>query len=67
VYTSGVAYQAFAEIERGTLTPGKVADLVWLDRDLLRLEDPHQFRHASVRGTWLSGTRIFTPAYPEIV
>jgi predicted amidohydrolase YtcJ len=58
-YTSGVAYQAFAEEERGTLAPGKAADLVWLDRDLRRL-DPHAMSEASVRGTWLAGTRIFT-------
>jgi predicted amidohydrolase YtcJ len=58
-YTAGVAYQAFAEDERGTLTPGKAADLVWLDRDLLHL-DPHEMSRASVRGTWLAGTRIFT-------
>jgi predicted amidohydrolase YtcJ len=64
-YTAGVAYQAFAEDERGTLTPGKAADLVWLDRDLLGL-DPHEVAsRSSVRGTWLAGTRIFTPENTE--
>jgi predicted amidohydrolase YtcJ len=62
-YTAGVAYQAFADDERGTLTPGKAADLVWLDRDLRRL-DPHEMDQTSVRGTWLAGTRIFTAESP---
>jgi predicted amidohydrolase YtcJ len=57
-YTAGVAYQAFAEHQRGTLTPGTSADLVWLDRDLFDL-DPHEISQAAVRGTWLAGSRIF--------
>ncbi|MEX2093113.1 MAG: amidohydrolase, partial [Pirellulales bacterium] len=35
-YTSGAAYAAFAENSRGTLEEGKLADLVVLDRDILR-------------------------------
>ncbi|GAA3805055.1 amidohydrolase [Sphaerisporangium flaviroseum] len=58
-YTAGVAYQAFAERERGSLSPGKVADLVWLDRDVRQM-DPHDIADRSaVRGTWLAGTRTF--------
>jgi predicted amidohydrolase YtcJ len=33
-YTVGSAYAEFAEKVKGTLTPGKLADLVMLDRDL---------------------------------
>ncbi|WP_283137603.1 amidohydrolase [Rhizohabitans arisaemae] len=59
-YTAGVAYQAFAERERGLLVPGMTADLAWLDRDLRRL-DPHDIAsRTAVLGTWLAGERVFT-------
>ncbi|MEV2272120.1 amidohydrolase [Nonomuraea africana] len=57
-YTSGVAYQAFAESDRGALDTGKAADLVWLSADL-RAEDPRELRHITVLGTWLAGERTF--------
>ncbi|MFF3666119.1 amidohydrolase [Microtetraspora malaysiensis] len=61
-YTAGVAYQAFAEKERGLLVPGMAADLVWLDADI-RLMDPHDIAlRAAVRGTWMSGARIHPPS-----
>ncbi|GAA3472158.1 amidohydrolase [Nonomuraea roseola] len=57
-YTSGVAYQAFAEADRGALDTGKAADLVWLSADP-RAEDPLRLRHIKVLGTWLAGERTF--------
>ncbi|MEV0972888.1 amidohydrolase [Microtetraspora glauca] len=61
-YTAGVAYQAFAEEDRGVLAPGKVADLVWLDADVRRM-DPHDIAlRSAVRGTWMAGTRIHPPS-----
>ncbi|GLX07636.1 amidohydrolase [Microbispora sp. NBRC 16548] len=61
-YGAGVAHQAFAEDERGTLVPGKVADLVWLDGDVRRL-DPHDIAETTtVLGTWAAGVRTFPPA-----
>ncbi|MFE3455357.1 amidohydrolase [Nonomuraea sp. NPDC059194] len=57
-YTSGVAYQAFAEADRGTLEAGKAADLVWLSADP-RKADPLELRHLEIRGTWLEGRRTF--------
>ncbi|MGW5687341.1 amidohydrolase [Nonomuraea sp. NPDC003754] len=57
-YTAGVAYQAFAEADRGTLEPGKAADLVWLSADPRRV-DPLELRRIEVRGTWLEGTPTF--------
>ncbi len=60
-YTAGVAYQAFAERERGVLAPGMAADLVWLDGDI-RAMDPHDIaRRSAVLGTWMAGTRTFPP------
>ena len=35
-FTSGSAYAEFADPVKGTITPGKLADLVLLDRDLYR-------------------------------
>lgn len=45
-YTSGGAYAEFEEGSKGTLTPGKVADLVVLNADPFRLEpkDLHTLR-----------------------
>jgi predicted amidohydrolase YtcJ len=37
-YTVGSAYAEFAEQVKGTLSPGKLADLVMLDRDLYQID-----------------------------
>ena len=37
-YTMGSAFANFAEGDRGSVTPGKAADLVVLSQDLFRLE-----------------------------
>lgn len=55
-YTAGVAYQAGAEPERGTLVPGAVADLVHLSADP-RAVDPLRIAATRVLGTWLAGRR----------
>lgn len=55
-YTSGPAYQAFAENDRGTLAPGKQADLVHLSADPATAERPAGI---AVLGTWLAGRRIW--------
>lgn len=57
-YTSGVAYQGFAEHRRGALLPGLDADLVWLSADPLAAasQDLHGIR---VQGTWRKGRATF--------
>jgi predicted amidohydrolase YtcJ len=55
-YSAGVAYQAFAEHERGLLRLGDVADLVRLSADP-RTVDPLTIHTIEVRGTWLAGER----------
>ncbi|MGH3056108.1 MAG: amidohydrolase family protein, partial [Gaiellaceae bacterium] len=52
-YTSGAAYAGGQEYERGTLTPGKRADLVVLEGDL----DPHHPPH--VAQTWVGGELVY--------
>ncbi|MGC3994568.1 MAG: amidohydrolase [Propionicimonas sp.] len=53
--TATGAYQGFTDAFRGSLTVGRDADLVQLDRDVTAA-DPALARTAEVRGTWLAGT-----------
>lgn len=39
-YTTGAAYAEFAEKDKGTLTPGMLADFVVLDRDITKIPPP---------------------------
>jgi predicted amidohydrolase YtcJ len=57
-YTQGVAYQAFEEDAWGSVTVGRRADLVWLDRDPTT-SDPATWPATGVRGTWLAGRRTW--------
>jgi predicted amidohydrolase YtcJ len=66
-YTQGVAYQAFEEPMWGSVTVGRRADLVWLDRDPSRT-DPQEWPAIAVRGTWLAGRRTaFGPEGSDFV
>jgi predicted amidohydrolase YtcJ len=58
-YTFGSAYAEFAERLKGSLTPGKLADIVVLDRDLYKL-DPSELDRAKVRLTILGGKVIYS-------
>jgi len=58
-YTAAGAWQDFAESWKGTLEPGKAADLCLLDQDLLSM-DPHDIPRATVRMTVLGGRVVFT-------
>jgi predicted amidohydrolase YtcJ len=58
-YTAGVAKQAFAEGQWGTITPGASADLVWLDSDP-RATPPNELADVRIRATYLSGRSVYT-------
>jgi len=58
-YTAGVARQAFAERQWGTITPGSDADLVWLDRDP-RSIPAADLGAVRVVGTYLRGDRVYS-------
>lgn len=60
-YTLGSAYAEFAEAEKGTITPGKLADLVVLDTDLFRVA-PERIREAKVRMTIVGGRVVYEAA-----
>lgn len=53
-YTRGGAFAAFEEDSKGTLTPGKVADFIILDRDL-RATPAADFDDVRVLETWVAG------------
>ena len=57
--TLGVAFQAGDQDDRGTLRPGMIADLVWLDRDIRRVP-ADRIADARVLGTWRRGIRTFS-------
>jgi predicted amidohydrolase YtcJ len=57
-YTSSAAYAAFEEKEKGTLSPGKVADFVILSRDLFSIE-PERIEKFSVISTVVGGRVVY--------
>jgi len=57
-YTVGAAYAEFTETEKGTVTPGKLADMVILDRDIFEI-DPALIDEAKVVMTILGGRVIY--------
>ena len=52
------AYAAFQERELGSLTPGKHADFVVLDQDLLKIPDA-MLSQVRVRSTWFAGRKVY--------
>jgi predicted amidohydrolase YtcJ len=58
-YTRDAAYAMFAEHERGTLEPGKAADLVVLDRDILDPAERDHIAKTNVTMTIVAGKVVF--------
>ena len=52
------AYAAFQESMLGSLTPGKYADFVVLDRDIMRMPDT-EILGTRVLSTWIGGKRVY--------
>jgi predicted amidohydrolase YtcJ len=57
-YTSGSAYAEFQEHEKGSIEPGKLADLVLLSQDVLTIA-PAAIRDTHVLATWLGGVLVY--------
>jgi len=57
-YTVGSAYAEFAENVKGTITPGKLADLVLLDKNIFEI-DPVQIENTSVVLTLMDGRVVY--------
>jgi predicted amidohydrolase YtcJ len=57
-YTMGSAYAEFQENEKGSVTPGKLADMVLLSDDVLGI-DPVKIRDVKVLKTWVGGKLVY--------
>ena len=57
-YTVGSAYAEFQEDEKGTITPGKLADLVILSRDIFKI-DPKEIENVKVVMTIMDGRVVY--------
>ena len=57
-YTRGCAYAAFEEQDKGTIAPGKLADLVVLSHDLFRIP-PAEIKEARVELTIVGGRVVY--------
>jgi hypothetical protein len=58
-YTLGSAYAQFAEKDKGSLTPGKLADLVVLSRDIFNVA-PREILATRPVMTMVGGRVVFT-------
>jgi predicted amidohydrolase YtcJ len=57
-YTMGSAYAEFQENEKGSITPGKLADMVLLDQDIFAIP-PQQIRDTRVVTTIVGGNLVW--------
>src|ERR1051325_5722942 len=60
-YTVGSAFAEFQENEKGTIAPGKLADLVMLSRDIFHL-DPKEMERVGFAMTILDGRVVYAAA-----
>ena len=60
-YTMGSAYSEFQEKEKGSITPGKLADMVMLSDDVLAI-DAAKIKDVKILRTWVGGKLIFDAA-----
>ena len=56
--TRWAAYACFEDHLRGSIAPGKQADFVLLDRDIMTAPNP-QLRQTKVKQTWIGGERVY--------
>jgi predicted amidohydrolase YtcJ len=60
-YTMGSAYAEFQEQVKGSITPGKLADMVLLSDDVFSI-DPAKIRDVKVMTTWVGGKIVWDAA-----
>jgi predicted amidohydrolase YtcJ len=58
-YTMANAYAAFEEKEKGSISVGKMADFIWLDKNILTC-DEEQIPFIKVTKTYLGGKCLYT-------
>jgi predicted amidohydrolase YtcJ len=64
-YTVGSAYAEFEEREKGSITPGKLADMVLLSDDIFTI-DPVKIRDVKVLQTIVGGKVVFDSARKRV-
>ena len=57
-YTMANAYAAFEEKEKGSISVGKLADFIWLDRNILTC-DEEQIPFIKIKKTFVGGKCLF--------
>lgn len=57
-YTLNGAWLSFEEDRKGSIEPGKLADLIVIDRDILSI-DPNDIMDVDVEQTWLGGKLVY--------
>lgn len=58
-FTQGAAFAAFAEDRLGSLEVGRMADFLFIDRDIFRTSNPNEIRETQVLETWLGGAKVW--------
>ncbi len=58
-FTRGAAYASFAEDRLGTLEQGRMADFIFIDRDIFALTDQREIRGTQVLETFVGGQKVW--------
>ena len=58
-FTRGAAYAGFAEDRLGTLEPGRMADFIFIDRDIFAEGDQRRIRDTQVLETYVGGAKVW--------
>jgi predicted amidohydrolase YtcJ len=66
LYTRNGAYAGFEEKSKGALEPGKLADIIVVDRDVLTVP-ADELKNVKVLQTFVGGTSVFEALPPEHV
>ena len=64
MYTRNPAYSGFEENQKGSLEPGKLADFIVVDRDVLHVPTD-ELKDVQVLKTFVGGELVFTRAVPH--
>ncbi|HYI64338.1 MAG TPA: amidohydrolase [Allosphingosinicella sp.] len=58
-FTRGAAFASFAEDRLGTLEPGRMADFIFIDRDIFAAANQREIRATQVLETYVAGQKVW--------